>query len=417
MSLDIHDTMSQISIPVNKDDKYRSLHITFSENGIPYEIAEGCCAFFDAKKPDGNFIHNVCRIEGNTIIYDLTTQTTAAIGVVECEIALYDSDPMKNSNAEKITTPCFTLVVDEIIYNGEEIVSTPEVDALKEVTEELNSALADVENFVGGTRDYIDNTFANAVKWKQRGEVIHCDYVSPVEHTLKCKVESKNLIDLRPVYGKAFTENGGTLSVGTDGGVTGSGTPAGYVSCLNAIAKLDVGVYTLSWTGTSTNIACSILIRNAKNETIVEVNTENFQKVRTFDLASYPDYDNVAIGIKRANNNIALSGTAYFQLEKGSVASAFAPCIDPAQAKVVRYGINSLGEEYGRASYTPNADGTVDGIKSLAPSMTIVTDTEGAVLTCEHNKDSNAAAYMTDTVTGDVYILTAANGKLVLIKQ
>ena len=149
MLLDIQKTMSQISIPVNKHDKYRSLYITLTENGTVYEIVDGCYAFFDAKKPDGTFIHNACRIEGNTIVYDLTTQTTAAVGLVECEIVLYDSDPIKNSNAEKITTPRFSLIVDEIIYNGEEIVSTPEADALKDLVEEARAVISGSEGFVG----------------------------------------------------------------------------------------------------------------------------------------------------------------------------------------------------------------------------------------------------------------------------
>ena len=39
--------------------------------------------------------------------------------------------------------------------------------------------------------------------------------------------------------------------------------------------------------------------------------------------------------------------------------------------------------------YIPSADGTVDGITSLSPNMTILTDTEGAVVECEYIKDTN----------------------------
>lgn len=37
----------------------------------------------------------------------------------------------------------------------------------------------------------------------------------------------------------------------------------------------------------------------------------------------------------------------------------------------------------------PNADGAVPGITSLSPSMTILTDTEGVIVECEYNRDTN----------------------------
>lgn len=41
------------------------------------------------------------------------------------------------------------------------------------------------------------------------------------------------------------------------------------------------------------------------------------------------------------------------------------------------------------AEYTLNADGTVDGVTSIAPSTTLTTDTEGTLIDCEYNKDAN----------------------------
>lgn len=39
-------------------------------------------------------------------------------------------------------------------------------------------------------------------------------------------------------------------------------------------------------------------------------------------------------------------------------------------------------------SYTPAADGTVSGIISLSPNMTILTDTEGVIVECEYTRDT-----------------------------
>ena len=49
---------------------------------------------------------------------------------------------------------------------------------------------------------------------------------------------------------------------------------------------------------------------------------------------------------------------------------------------------NSLGEIV--AQYTPTADGIVEGVMSLYPNTTLLTDTEGVIIDCEYNKDTNS---------------------------
>lgn len=56
-------------------------------------------------------------------------------------------------------------------------------------------------------------------------------------------------------------------------------------------------------------------------------------------------------------------------------------------------------EEYKGETYIPNADGVVYGITSVSPNMTLLTDTEGAVIYCEYNRDSNEV--VTDLKTSD----------------
>jgi hypothetical protein len=46
-------------------------------------------------------------------------------------------------------------------------------------------------------------------------------------------------------------------------------------------------------------------------------------------------------------------------------------------------------ESYTEQTAVPTADGTVPGITSLSPSMTILTDTEGVIVECEYNRDTN----------------------------
>lgn len=134
LSLDIFKTVSQATLPVKQGDTAYRICVTITANGTPYRITEGCYALFTAKKPDGNFINNKCTIENNIIYYQLTPQTTAAIGMVECEIVLYDA------NDAQLATPHFNILVDKKAYNGEDIKSSSENGVLGSLVEYANRA-------------------------------------------------------------------------------------------------------------------------------------------------------------------------------------------------------------------------------------------------------------------------------------
>lgn len=61
-----------------------------------------------------------------------------------------------------------------------------------------------------------------------------------------------------------------------------------------------------------------------------------------------------------------------FQLELGTAATEYEPYKTPTE-------------------YTPAADGTVSGVKSLYPTTTLMTDTAGAIIDAEYNRDINKA--------------------------
>lgn len=142
ISLDIHKVGSQAVLNVKKGDTARSICITLMENGKPYEIFENCSAVFSAKKPDGNYILNDCIIQDNKLVYNFTPQTAIVAGAMECEVSLYDE------SGNQITSPRFLIVVDEIVYNGEEIVSSSEANVLKELVEEASEVTARAEEAV-----------------------------------------------------------------------------------------------------------------------------------------------------------------------------------------------------------------------------------------------------------------------------
>lgn len=140
ITLDIHKTVTPVSLSVKKGDTGRRLLVNLAEKGYPYHISEGCYAAFTAKKPDGHIIHNECTIDGCTIIYDFTVQTAVVAGQLDCEIKLYGSD------GELITSPSFTIIVEDTVYDeGDVVESTDEFSALAGLIAEatgLNAELA-----------------------------------------------------------------------------------------------------------------------------------------------------------------------------------------------------------------------------------------------------------------------------------
>jgi hypothetical protein len=137
-NLDLAAIGSQAYLTMKQGDTGRSLFITLSNKGEPYEIADGCIAVFSAKKPDGNIVFNNCTIENNVIHYKVTAQTTTAVGELDCEIRLYSGDSL-------ITSPRFTALVNPAVYPDNEIIeSVTEVTTLTGLIGEANALINDI---------------------------------------------------------------------------------------------------------------------------------------------------------------------------------------------------------------------------------------------------------------------------------
>lgn len=131
ITLDIHDTVSQVSLSVKKGDTARRLLIHLAEKGYPYSIADDCYAVFTAKKPDGHVVFNECTIDGSVVIYEITEQTVAVVGLVDCEVIIF------GDNGRQLTSASFGMVIEDTIYDTEtEIESTSEYNALAELIEQ-----------------------------------------------------------------------------------------------------------------------------------------------------------------------------------------------------------------------------------------------------------------------------------------
>lgn len=175
ISLDIFKTASQATLPVKQGDTAYKLCINITANGSPYLITEGCYALFTAKKPDGNFINNKCTIENNTIYYHLTSQTTAAIGMVECEIVLY------GDNDEQLATPHFNILVDKKAYNGEKITSSSEVNMLEDLIEKSEAQVVEAEKLIEELENTDFNYILTEADKEEIADIIKADFIDVSE--------------------------------------------------------------------------------------------------------------------------------------------------------------------------------------------------------------------------------------------
>ncbi len=146
ISLDVHKSSSQASLNVKREDTARMIYITLTDGGFPYQISGECYAAFTATKPDGNIVFNPCTIDGNTIMYELTTQTTAVVGRTECEIKLYGADDML------ITSPAFYLFVSDTVYKEGDVVE----ESKDEITV-LTALISDTATLIDEVQSKLDN--------------------------------------------------------------------------------------------------------------------------------------------------------------------------------------------------------------------------------------------------------------------
>ena len=120
LTLDIHQVIAQVSIPVFFQDTWVRFLFNLTDGGKPYTLEEVAKATLFGKKADGTSLVEDCNIiENNTRIeYTFSEQTASALGPVECEIRLY------SKSGRQLTSPSFTIVVEERVLKDEDIIES-----------------------------------------------------------------------------------------------------------------------------------------------------------------------------------------------------------------------------------------------------------------------------------------------------
>ena len=166
MTLELQAGYSNASVTVKRGDTHRTLRIRLSDGGRPYSIQPQTQAVFTAVKPDGNHLYNICKVENDTVFYDLTPQTTNLAGELECELRLYD---LKGG---LLTSAAFRLWVEDTVYaDGDETVaSSGEATALTRLLEETEEKLEQMDQVLKDevNRAIIDDSAIGKDAWSSK---------------------------------------------------------------------------------------------------------------------------------------------------------------------------------------------------------------------------------------------------------
>ena len=277
----------------------------------------------------------------------------------------------KNNKVQSIRADC----------SDDQFPSAPAV--VKYVEEELANADA--------VKSDANNSFANALKGTASGASVYVEDVSPLDHDVNIKLISDSITDFSSTkvvitseqvdsvkraseakYGRYYTEisyaNGNHRLLMDDMIAEASPQDSKYI------------FYPSSWD---------------KYKEVV-INSNSYVRIPYLNLddeSAEPIYRDVPVDFYWAhesaedggNDRLILSDYETPEVE-GYYASFGELYVEDLTVELIAEGNEAPAEAI---IVTPDADGTVSGVKSLYPSMAVATDADGAVVELEYNKDIN----------------------------
>lgn len=293
------------------------------------------------------------------ILYGTDTHGTTPPTYIPSEI-----DQLRLSKQDKlVSSENIKTVNGESVLGSGNIKIQVEVDQIYSPTSTNAQSGKAVAEAVSTEQKRANNTFSNALKGTKSDTAIFLDDISPVTHEMEVKISSDTVTDLTAVKVKRYGSNlfDGNLIPGVynstdlDNPVT-----SGYVPKYQSIKiYLKAGTYTIS---------SSVLIRIVR--AIVDGVYKNISAIgKSYTFSATTDgYCGFSF---RREDNLNWDSSEKIWINRGSSAIDY--------------------EQYALAEYTPNADGTVNGVTSIYPNTTLTTDTDGIIIDCEYNRDINKA--------------------------
>ena len=244
---------------------------------------------------------------------------------------------------------------------------------------------------IKSSKTYANNTFAPAIKNTVSGGVLAVHDVSPAEHALNIKLSSDTLTDFSNVgvsrYGKNLI------------------TPQElYKGCYMYEALEYENRNCIKMTSGSTyTISPSFLKPNTQYTVSFWTKSVNFDGAKqpnvvfSFNYSDGTQYLCYSQGDTNNNHNVEWYYTSFTSAEGKTVSSIG---VAASQYQIENYidtdtflfEVSDKATEYTPyiepQTVTANADGTVEGLTSVSPDMTVTTDTEGVVIDMTYNADT-----------------------------
>ena len=217
-----------------------------------------------------------------------------------------------------------------------------------------------------------DSKYMNA---NEIGAIVSVNDVSPIEHNVGVKLTSKNLY--APTL-QDFNSNGITAVKNNDNTYTINGTASERIYIhIGKVLPCEEGK-TYYFSGGTANIFVAYQLRNNGSGVDTKYAVD---RVQSSNATKWNEV-NVIIVIPKgtvADNVIIKPMISLFDN------TPYTPYIaDFSGVNVTRCGKNLFDKNQ---TVTANADGTVEGLTSLSPNMTLYTDNDGAIVNCQYYRD------------------------------
>jgi hypothetical protein len=125
-NLDLHSSVSQISLPCTVGDTDRTLVISFSDGGMPYEIPADVTAAVSIKRPpDLPDVYTLGKVEDSCVIYKFEGGLIGAKGIYNCQVELFKT---QGEVKKRIASPRFILEASARVVNADEVIPPYESD-------------------------------------------------------------------------------------------------------------------------------------------------------------------------------------------------------------------------------------------------------------------------------------------------
>lgn len=247
---------------------------------------------------------------------------------------------------------------------------------------EAQEAVEGMANIVDDLESSID-LIANAVRGTASGETVVLDDVSPFTQFMKVNLASKNLtsrvLNNAVAVGDGINNN---IFGATGGRVPKPDEVDAYEENTQYTVSLKVTPKDITYSATGRFIFGTATYTDGTTAYFDLVGNKNCN-VEPNTLLSFTTAPNKTVtSIDLRKHSRWTGGTITLndlQIEKGLVATEYTPHIDKANVTLTD----------GTNKYKANEDGTVSGVESVFPTTTLTTDTVGALISVEYNKDTN----------------------------